>query len=160
MSKTHGDCLMANYLRGPARNNYKGGAGTKKPKLYVVWRNMRGRCNCKSRPDYKYYGGRGIKVCSRWNDYYTFAADVGPHPGKGWTLDRINNNSNYRPDNVRWATRRTQSQNRNYCVLNPQLVVKIRTFQAQKKIGYRKIAAKFGLAESTVYFALFGNTWR
>jgi hypothetical protein len=81
-------------------------------KLYTTWADMRKRCNNPNYKEYEYYGGRGIKVCERWNEFINFAADMGQHPGKGWSLDRIDNNEGYHPDNCRWATPAMQSKNR------------------------------------------------
>ena len=79
---------------------------------YTAWINMRRRCEEPSHISFKWYGGRGIKVCDRWQVFENFVADVGPRP-PGTTLDRDpNTDGNYAPDNVRWATPKQQANNR------------------------------------------------
>jgi hypothetical protein len=75
------------------------------------------RCYNKTSINYKNYGGRGIKVCQRWHDFTNFVNDLPPKPKskKKYTLDRINNNGNYEPNNVKWSTSREQAFNRNKC---------------------------------------------
>jgi hypothetical protein len=78
---------------------------------------MLDRCENPAHHAYARYGGRGIRVCDRWHDVAVFVADIerwlGPRPA-GMTLDRIFNDHDYRLDNVRWATRKQQQQNRRY----------------------------------------------
>jgi len=83
--------------------------------LYRTWRGMIARCTDPQHHSYPNYGGRGITVCTRWLDPRPFVIDIerdlGPRP-KGWTLDRINNDGNYEPGNVRWASAAMQQANR------------------------------------------------
>ena len=79
--------------------------GDHKNRIHNIWNGMKQRCSNSNHPKYKYYGKRGISVCSQWLDYISF---------KNWALqngykenlciDRINNDSNYTPDNCRWVT--------------------------------------------------------
>jgi hypothetical protein len=80
---------------------------------YYSWQSMKDRCLNNKSPSYKYYGERGISVCKSWvNNYAKFLEDMGRRPSKSHTLDRINNNGNYDPDNCRWATKKQQTDNR------------------------------------------------
>lgn len=89
---------------------------TKDPSLkseYSAWKSMKKRCSLESHPQYKDWGGRGISVCDKWNgSFEAFLEDVGRKPSPELTLDRIDNNGNYEPGNVRWATRYVQTHNR------------------------------------------------
>ena len=78
-----------------------------------AWAGMRNRCHSETSRDFPRYGGRGIRVCDEWrNDYVAFRAYVGPRPSPRHSIDRINNNGNYEPGNVRWAIKLEQTRNR------------------------------------------------
>jgi hypothetical protein len=85
-----------------------------KTQLYIAWRNMKVRCKNKNRRDYKWYGGRGIKVCIEWLDFAAFqewALKNGYWERLALEIDRIDCNGDYCPENCRWV--RPEEQNRN-----------------------------------------------
>lgn len=88
-----------------------GGHGTR---LYKIWCGMKDRCYCENVPYYKNYGGRGISVCDDWkDDFPTFQKWAISHGySDNLTLDRIDVNGDYSPDNCRWVTMKVQGRNR------------------------------------------------
>lgn len=82
---------------------------------YVSWYSMKTRCLNPNAASYARYGGRGIRVCTRWMQFENFLADMGMRP-VGTTLDRIDRFGNYEPGNCRWATPRQQRLNQGPCV--------------------------------------------
>lgn len=78
---------------------------------YRCWVGMRQRCLDKQYKGYKNHGGRGIKICKRWDSFTMFLEDMGPRPSREYSIDRINNDGNYQPSNCRWATKKEQARN-------------------------------------------------
>lgn len=100
--------------------------GLSRHRLYHTWNGMFKRCNNINDKSYSHYGGRGIKVCDRWNDINNFIEDMYPTFKDGLSIDRINNDGNYEPTNCRWATNETQTRN-------------IRPMRKDNTTGYRGV---------------------
>lgn len=99
-------------IRSAAGVKARNGHGMSRKPIYAVWSAMKERCQNTHHRYYKDYGGRGIKVCERWEKFENFFADMGDVP-TGLTLDRYpNNNGNYDPTNCRWSTWEQQQNNR------------------------------------------------
>ena len=87
--------------------------GLRHKRIYTVWRSMRQRCNNPNCKSYKYYGGRGISVCREWDDPKVFAEWAFANGySDSLTLDRIDVNKGYAPDNCRWVSQKAQQNNK------------------------------------------------
>lgn len=116
--------------------------------IYYIWRSMMDRCHAPKSHAYSRYGGRGINVCERWQSFEDFYADMGDRP-EGKSLERIDNNGDYSPENVVWADAKAQANNRRSNVIlehngekktmqqwADQLGVKIQTIWARIDRGW------------------------
>lgn len=110
---------------------------TEYPSEYSAWVNMRSRCRYSGNPEYHNYGGRGIKVCDRWLESFSnFLEDMGPKPKRHLSLDRVDNDGPYSPENCRWADDFTQHRN---------------TRKALSGKVHRKDIPKSPVASATIY---------
>jgi AraC-like DNA-binding protein len=85
-------------------------------RVYLIWAGMRQRCLNPKAPNYANYGGRGIKICERWSLSKNFIDDMGHPPSPSHTLDRIDPNGDYSPENCQWADVITQQNSKRTCV--------------------------------------------
>lgn len=116
---------------------------------YTAWRHMKERCYNSTCKEFYKYGGRGIRVCREWNDsFLIFYKDMGPRLSEKHSLDRINNNGDYEPDNCRWATATQQVNNRRMVKSNKSGYVGVsyekkaygkKKWRAQITIDYKRI---------------------
>lgn len=137
------------------QNRVHSETGVEKHPLKYVYRTMVSRCYSPNSRKYSRYGARGIRVCDRWMEpltqgFWNFVEDMGERP-EGYTLDRIDNDGHYSPDNCRWASQFTQQNNRG----NNRKVVGVyptpsNTFRADIMINGKKFSKKFKTFEAAV----------
>jgi len=149
-------CLHREIVSKIKHGHAKKGMQTK---TYKIWRGMRSRCNNPKVTCYKYYGGRGITICDRWNDFRNFLADMGKRP-KGMTIDRKNNNGDYEPGNCRWATYQEQSHSSRQTKLNPLKVQVIKKLLKESKLTQTDIGNIFGVWDTTISAIKTKRTWK
>jgi len=119
--------------------------GMSKHPAFAVWRSMLARCQRPSHFAWKNYGGRGITVCERWQSFEAFWEDMGPSYRPGLSLERINNNGPYSPDNCRWATseEQTRNQRRNRLIDTPR-----------GRMTVAEAAREFGIGKTTLHYRI------
>jgi hypothetical protein len=114
-----------------------------KPPLWNTWWSMRQRCENPNYHPFKDYGGRGITICDAWMSYKQFEKDMGPKPSPLHTIDRIDNNKSYSPENCRWATRKEQQHN--------QTVTRRVTIEGKEYVAV-ELAEKAGVKTDTIMY--------
>lgn len=130
-----------------ARGTYRHGmSGTR---TWKAWMKMRARCRIRSEQRYPNYGGRGIKVCERWNVFENFLADMGEAP-EGMTIERIDVNGHYTPENCRWATADEQYSNTTRTVFV--------TFHG-RRVPFRDLVKAAGIKYATASARVFRYGW-
>jgi hypothetical protein len=113
---------------------------------YVVWANMKNRCSNENYEKRHRYGGRGIKVCERWEkSFWDFLADMGERPGPDYSLDRIDNDGDYEPGNCRWATLEEQANNKSTSLMVTYLgdTKSLPNWCRELNLPYKTIVARY-----------------
>lgn len=147
----HGDPTVLKKKKDTKKTAYAGEWASHK-KEWSCYNSMMSRCYCKKHTHYMNYGGRGITVCERWRGekgLHFFIEDMGPRP-EGYTLDRIDNNKGYSPDNCRWASRKQQAN-------NTRLTIRIEYAGKSKTLS--EWAELSGLTVGALYQRLYAYKW-
>lgn len=135
--------------------------------IYRTWESMIQRCTNKKTSRYHRYGGRGIKVCDRWqgkDGFVNFLADMGERP-KGTSIDRIDNDGNYEPSNCRWAdletqTRSLRGENSPHAKLTQSDVDAIRKLYKSGDYTQKKLGQKYNVDRSLVGLIVNNKIWK
>lgn len=123
---------------------------------YSAWVNLRYRCNNPGAPAYANYGGRGVKVCERWDSFENFLVDMGRRPSPRHSIDRRDNDGDYTPENCRWATATEQLRNRRNIKLTQRDADAIRS---RTGVTRRALAEEYGVSPSAIGRVQLGESW-
>lgn len=149
-------------IHGDCKRNIKNKNGNRKAnRLYYIYNGMKSRCYNKEDKKYKNYGGRGIKVCNMWNNFYImFKIWALLHGYKdNLSIDRIDNNGNYKSSNCKWATQAQQVQNSSKAKLNWNLVKKIRKL-FNHGFSRKRLSELFNISKSQIEKIIRNECWK
>ena len=123
--------------------------GMSRSRTYITWSNMMNRCTRTANNRFKDYGGRGIKVCDRWLEFLNFYKDMGDR-ARGYSIERINNDGDYCPENCRWIPMADQQRNTR--------TTKHITFRGETRC-IADWARELGLTEAALRYRLASQAW-
>ncbi|MBC8427304.1 MAG: hypothetical protein H8D97_00285 [Proteobacteria bacterium] len=147
------------------RRSTQNGLNTKFPSEYGSWQQMNYRCNNNGHNFFKNYGGRGISVCSRWHQnnlfgFQNFLKDMRPKPDPNYSIDRINNNSNYEPSNCKWSTQTEQVRNsRNHIEIKLSIANDIKIKHFYNNYSLVSLAEEYNCSDVTIGKIINGKKW-
>lgn len=145
-------------FKGKDNPNYKTGfcVAGKRPSFYNTWVNMKGRCLRKSHPKFYRYGGRGIKICEDWLDIRKFA-DWAISSGwkDGLSLDRIDNDGNYCPENCRWVSVSENSRKKSTTKID---LITAQEIRSRIDENWYELAKEYGCTHGNIWFIMHNFT--
>jgi hypothetical protein len=134
--------------------------GDSQKRLYHIWKNTNQRCNNKKYPRYEDYGGRGIERCKEWDDYLVFKKWALENGYKeNLTIDRIDNNKGYSPENCRWTTQKENNRNKRSNKLDIKKVLEIKDRYIPRKITMKYLAKEYNVTVSTINNVIKERIW-
>ena len=137
------------HRKGRRHPRFKHGE-SRKSLEHAAWLEMRKRCLSKSSHAFNDYGGRGIRICDRWQSFNAFLEDMGRKPSCHHSLDRIDNNGNYEPENCRWATQLEQARNKRNSIRLP--------FEGES-LPIGEVAERIGITRTALWKRIFLRGW-
>lgn len=137
----------ASKINGNSNPAYKHGFCRNKTKEYNTWVMMRQRCYNPRNKDYKDYGGRGIKICKEWESFSVFLDDMGVAPSKSHSIDRMNNDGDYTPNNCKWRTCKFQCNHtrKNILITHNDQTKTLAQWSDTLNIGYSTLHKRYRL---------------
>lgn len=124
---------------------------SKYPSEYSSWNSMKDRCRNPNNPEYKHYGGRGITMCNRWKeDFLNFLDDMGTKPSPELSIERIDVNGNYEPNNCKWATAKEQANNKRF-IREDALDINDLADIYLSPLSAKTLAKKYNRTEKTIH---------
>lgn len=127
---------------------------------YSTWKNMKDRCLNPNSSSYMNYGGRGITICDQWlHGFPSFLNDMGRRPTPQHTIERINNDGNYEPDNCKWETRINQNRNRRSTILSIDIAREVRRLRESGMMP-SEISQLLSVSYHAVGAIIYSNKWR
>lgn len=155
-------CHKNTFIKSSNTTHGQSLKGSEHTRAYSTWNKMRDRCNNPNNKDYKYYGGKGIKVCKEWHDFTTFKdwlVSNNYYSGVSLQIDRIDSSLGYNPSNCRLVTPKINQRNRACVILNELLANDIRKeFTSGKSLV--DLASKYNVHKDTIRDIIKGRTWK